>query len=99
MADAQGVIRTNISVPRDLKARMDAVAERINWSAIATEAFRAKLLELESKQEVDKMDEVIARLRAADELDCREDYRAGRDAGETWARKAARPKQLRSLQS
>jgi hypothetical protein len=97
MSETQGVIRTNISVPRELKARMDAVAERVNWSATAAEAFEAKLLALASTREVKGMDEVIARLKAADDLDSKEEYQAGREAGETWAREDARPKELRAL--
>ena len=57
-----------ISVPRDLKARMDKVSASVNWSQVAAQAFEAKLLELESKKEVSGMDDVIARLRAAAEI-------------------------------
>lgn len=91
-----GVVRTNISVPRELKAHMDRV-QGVNWSAVASEAFERKLLELESQKEVKGMDEVIARLKAADELDRKEEYQAGRKAGERWAREDARPRQLRKL--
>jgi hypothetical protein len=97
MGDSQGVIRTNISVPRELKARMDAVQERVNWSAVATEAFQAKLRELESMKEVRGMDDVIERLKAAEEVDQNETQQAGFKEGAAWARKQARPRQLRLL--
>ena len=104
MADPQNanVVRMNISVPRDLKARMDAATAyllpgSVNWSAVASAAFEAKLLELASKKEVRGVKDVIARLRAADELDRNEDYRAGRAAGERWAEQKATAQQLRSL--
>src|SRR5262245_15860587 len=94
----QGVIRTNISVPRKLKARMDAAAERVNWSAVAAEAFEAKLLELESRKGVRGMDEVIARLKAAAEFEKNEAVQAGLDAGRGWAMRQATPKELKRLE-
>jgi cell pole-organizing protein PopZ len=98
VADTHGVVRTNISVPRELKARMDAVKAPVNWSAVACRAFEAKLLELQSQQrEVKAMEDVVARLKAADELERSEDYGAGYAAGERWAKEEARPSQLRSL--
>jgi hypothetical protein len=97
MADTQRVIRTNISLPRELKARMDAVKRTVNWSAVAAEAFKAKLLEIQSKRDVEHMDEVIARLKAAEEMDASESYREGHRAGSEWAKRRARPKHLRGL--
>ncbi len=35
--------RTNITIPTDLKARMDQVPFRINWSRVAAEAFEEVL--------------------------------------------------------
>ena len=88
----------NISIPRDLKARMDAVSEPVNWSQTAAQAFEAKLLELESrKREVGKMADVIARLKAAAELEANEEYQAGHEAGQRWAKEDATPKQLHRL--
>jgi hypothetical protein len=92
-----GAIRVNISVPKELKTRMEASPEQVNWSKVACQAFEAKLLELESKKEVKGIKDVIARWKAADELDRNEDYRAGRAASERWAKEDARPKQLRAL--
>src|SRR5437879_3439244 len=47
--------RTTITVPADLKRRMDAVDEEINWSALAASAFEAKLAEIAKKKELKKM--------------------------------------------
>jgi hypothetical protein len=47
--------RTTITVPADLKLRMDAVKEEINWSALAASAFEAKLAEIAKKMEKKKM--------------------------------------------
>src|SRR6516225_5119268 len=38
--------RTTITVPPDLKARMEAVEESVNWSAIACQAFEQRLAEI-----------------------------------------------------
>ncbi len=97
MSEPQGVIRANISVPRELKARMEAADKGVNWSSVACSAFQVKLLELDSQKETKNMDEVIARLKAAGELEDREEYQAGRAAGEEWAGKQATPRQLRRL--
>jgi hypothetical protein len=36
-------MRINISIPDELKTRMDAVDERVNWSAVAREAFMREI--------------------------------------------------------
>jgi hypothetical protein len=93
----QGVIRVNVSVPRALKARMDAVRQPVNWSQVAAHAFEAKLLDLQAKQEVTNMDEVVARLKAAAAQEENEDYQAGLKAGRSWAMEDAKPKELRRI--
>jgi hypothetical protein len=98
MAEQQGAVRTNISLPRELKARMDAVKSPVNWSAVAAQAFEAKLLELESTKEVSSMDDVIARLKAAAELEDKQEYQRGFALGQGWAKQEATPKQLRRLE-
>jgi hypothetical protein len=90
-------VRMNISIPRDLKNRMDGVAEAVNWSRVAGDAFEVKLLELTSRREAKTTDEVIVRLKAAAELEKNEGYQAGFQAGQAWAREAATPKQLRRI--
>jgi hypothetical protein len=43
--------RANISIPDDLRHRMDEVeGERINWSALACQAFESKLAEIITKR-------------------------------------------------
>jgi hypothetical protein len=97
MGEDQGVVRMNISVPRDLKARMDAVKQPVNWSQTAAQAFEAKLLDLEATKEVETMDDVIARLRAAAKQEENEDYQDGLKAGRAWAMEDAKPKELRRI--
>jgi hypothetical protein len=98
MGDPVNVVRMTISVPRQVKEQMDAAAEKVNWSAIATKAFQAELLALESERQAKTMDEVVARLKAAAAIEANEDYQAGHEAGEAWAKEHATPKQLRRLE-
>ncbi|KKL87683.1 hypothetical protein LCGC14_1932280 [marine sediment metagenome] len=39
-------IKTMISIPHDLKCQMANVDEYVNWSAVACQAFQAKLAEI-----------------------------------------------------
>jgi hypothetical protein len=97
MSEQEGTIRVNISVPRKLKAEMESLSDPPNWSAIACEAFRAHLLDLASQREAMTMEDVIARMKAADALERNESYQTGRETGECWAKNRATPKQLRNL--
>ena len=88
-------IQTGISIPSELKKEMDRVD--LNWSAVAADAFRAKLLEIQSRAKGETMDAVIARLKAAAELEDDEDHKEGLKCGQEWAKNEATPKQLRRL--
>lgn len=37
-------VRANISIPKDLKARMSECGDRVNWSRVASLAFEEYLL-------------------------------------------------------
>lgn len=39
--------RANITIPAEVKRRMEKVKEPVNWSAVACKAFREKCAELE----------------------------------------------------
>jgi hypothetical protein len=54
-----GSFRTTITVPQDLKERMDAVQVDVNWSAVAARAFEEKLVEIASKKEKREMSDFI----------------------------------------
>jgi hypothetical protein len=43
---SQRSMRSSVSIPPELKARMDASTREINWSAVACEAFERKLIEV-----------------------------------------------------
>jgi hypothetical protein len=91
--------RTTISIPDDLKAQMDAIGDRVNWSAIAATAFQAKVYEIQARKgKKMKKADIIKRLKAADEADT-EAYDDGKEAGRQWAESEASPKELRKLSS
>lgn len=44
--------RMTISVPGNLRERMQAVTEDVNWSAIASRAFEAAIAQIEARKQV-----------------------------------------------
>lgn len=42
-----GIMRRNISIPIELNKRMDQVADRVNWSAVAQQAFEVHLEQID----------------------------------------------------
>ena len=97
MAKSAELYRMNISLPSELKQEMDAVTESVNWSAIAADAFRRKLLALTSQREGKNMTEAITRLKAAMEFESITEHELGGEDGKNWAMWTAKPKQLRLL--
>src|SRR5688572_24842873 len=89
MPDTTNAVRTTISLPADLKARMDAVQARVNWSAVAADAFREKVLDHESRREVGAMSDVVERLRASREKGLAEEQQVGHAAGRASAEQCA----------
>jgi hypothetical protein len=95
MGKLSGSFRTTISVPQDLKRRMDAVKEPVNWSAIACRAFEEKLAEIATKKEEKTMIAIIQRLRAS-----KPDlfYQQGQEDGRRWASEQAKYDDLLRLE-
>jgi hypothetical protein len=91
--------RTTITVPAELKRRMDAADEDINWSALACEAFQAKLGEIAARKVAMTMDndQAIERLRALQEQEADELFEEGEQAGIAWAKRTATPSELNRL--
>ena len=89
--------RTTISVPADLKARMNAIDQDVNWSAVACRAFEKKLAEVITKKRSRQMNDVITRLKASKQET--EDARSkqGWSEGEEWAKLNASYAQLERL--
>jgi hypothetical protein len=55
-------VRTTITIPADIKARMDASKSASNWSAIASQAFEEHLLRLEGAKMVTMERAAVERL-------------------------------------
>ncbi|MGH8592347.1 MAG: hypothetical protein ACREX9_21875 [Gammaproteobacteria bacterium] len=88
--------RTTISLPNDLKSRMDEVAD-VNWSAMAARSFEQKLGQLAAQKETKTMQDVISRLRASKLAHEDEAHQDGHAAGEEWAKNCAEYSELRRL--
>jgi len=54
------MVNVTLSIPDDLKQRMDLFAE-INWSAVAREAFKQKIADLEFLREFKSQSELTER--------------------------------------
>ena len=93
------IVRTSISVPRELKRRMDKVKEDVNWSALACQAFQEKLAEIAARKEVKAMADVVERLRASKRKSDNEEYQAGHKEGREWAEGHAEAAELERLKA
>jgi hypothetical protein len=91
--------RTTISVPPALKARMDAVDETVNWSAVACQAFELKLAEIIRRRGAKNMKEAIERLKASKRKTDDTRYLEGSEAGKAWAMNEAEAEELQNLDS
>jgi hypothetical protein len=89
--------RTTITVPPDLKARMDAVDEPVNWSALACQAFEQRLAEITKRKVITNMTDVVNRLRASKRTFEDHKYQEGHDAGKRWASNNAEAAELMRL--
>jgi len=90
-------VRTTISIPHELKKRMDRVKEPVNWSALACQAFESKLYEIQKLKEIRTMTNVIERLRASKRETESADFESGLTAGREWGMKSAEFKELERL--
>ena len=84
--------RVNLSVPDELKARMDGFPS-VNWSAVAQEAFRAAITiaELRNKGMNNEADTMagLERLRAERRANTAWHHAFGEEQGRDWALKSA----------
>lgn len=88
--------RVSIYVPDDLKGRMDAAGDAINWSEVARPAFVSALANHEHRKGK-TMTTAIERLRAskAQFLSNTEQY--GKQSGHSWAENRASYGELKSV--
>jgi hypothetical protein len=77
---------------------MDAAEEEVNWSAVAAQAFEAKLAEIASRKETKTLNDVIQRLRASKQRASDDHYREGEEAGRRWAENEAEADELARLE-
>ena len=77
--------RKTITVPMQLANQMSNVAD-VNWSQVASEAFKLKLVQLAQQEESKAMDDVINRLRESKSEGENSPYAKGVEGGELWAR-------------
>ena len=89
--------RTTISIPDDLKARMDKVAEPVNWSDVARRAFEIELGNIAKRKQEKDMSAVIQRLKGSKLSHGKDVYREGRAYGEKWVKDIAEYAQLEKL--
>ena len=94
---ATNAYRMTITVPQDVKEQMDQVNENVNWSAVAAEAFRRKVVEVRTRRtKTMTKANLIERLRAAGRADPY-GFEAGHAHGRKWAEEKALPRYLRAL--
>ena len=98
MAKKTGAIRVNVTVPSDLKRRMEQVGAEVNWSAVATEAFTVKLGHIAQEKAKKEMSDVVDRLRASKLQGAAEAYVDGHALGDQWAKETASAEELERLE-
>src|SRR5262249_27213905 len=91
-------MRMNISIPADLKQRMDAVTEPVNWSAIAADAFRVHLHKVAARRANIDMKTIIERLKTSKQLSDDASLSDGERDGRDWAARQAEAIQLQRLE-
>jgi hypothetical protein len=89
--------RVTLYVPDELKGRMDAVGEAINWSAVAQAAFSEAVAVHNLRKDPTNMDELVARLRASKERIAERDLVTGREDGKEWATTSAELDELERI--
>lgn len=89
--------RVTLYVPDDLKTRMDAVGEALNWSAVAQRAFREAISTHHVEKDHSDMENVIERLRASKERFEAAELEAGKRAGSQWAKAKAEYHELAAV--
>lgn len=93
-----GIVRTTVSIPADLKRRMNEVTETVNWSALAAAAFEEKLAAIAARKKEKAMTSVLERLRASKRKGETMDYQAGYNLGKRWAEQSAEASELQHLE-
>jgi hypothetical protein len=82
----------------ELKERMDASGEAVNWSRVAARAFEDKLAELVASKKEWTGEDVLQRLRASWLRSSDERYKQGQECGSRWAQQRAEAEELQRLE-
>jgi hypothetical protein len=90
-------VRVTISIPAGLKARMEAIEEPTNWSAVAAKAFEDEVSQINAKRGFKTMEDAIARLKASKRKSRDADEHIGGFAGRQWAMERAEVDELERL--
>jgi hypothetical protein len=90
------VATINISIPDQLKARMEASGEKTNWSEVARVAFSYRVAANELRKEP-TMEKVVERLRASKAQRLEELNVEAEQAGREWASTKAEYHELEAL--
>jgi hypothetical protein len=88
--------KLNLYVPDDLKARMDAVSDNVNWSEVARPAFQAAVANYEHRKGRN-MTTAIERLRASKQETVVSEEASGKAEGRRWAENYASYDDLRRV--
>ncbi len=88
--------RMSIYVPDDMKAEIDAIGERVNWSNAAQAAFGVEIQRNKWPQEP-KMEQVIDRLKTSKQTFQAQEIGRGKQEGRNWAMKIATYDLLRKI--
>lgn len=93
--------RTTITVPTDLKERMQRAGGQVNWSAVACEAFEKKLAEIGPIQEITSLEDAVERMKAIQSGSDTKNQSSphGLAAGRRWAMNQATPDQLQRIEA
>ena len=90
--------RIQLYIPDDLKARMDAVSDQVNWSPIARKAFEDELARIARRQEMSAdLAGVVERLRTSKLGAAKDATEEGFVAGRAWAKGVAQYAELERL--
>jgi len=88
--------RVNVSVPDEMKERMDALADRVNWSEAARAAFEREITAASMPDDPD-IDQVVERLRKSKADSWQANLKKAREEGREWAKKRASYNQLKEV--
>ena len=90
--------RVTVYVPDEMRAEMETLGDRVNWSSIAQDAFAARIRRAKAMIDLSQMN-VLERLRATKEKGREASRKAGREAGRDFATRFATYDELQGLAS